>query len=74
MSFNFFLRYASAKSVAEGIYEAAKKRKTKVVLDSTASLGVTIYGLFPGSINSAVKKEARYYHYSLSLCTLCHVC
>lgn len=50
-------RYATAKSVAEGIYEAAKKKKTKVVLDSTASLGVTVYGLFPGTINSAVKKE-----------------
>lgn len=52
-------RYASAKSVAESIYEAAKKKKTKVVLDSTASFGVTVYGLFPGTINSAVKKEVR---------------
>ena len=29
------------------------------MLDSTASLGVTMYGLFPGTINSAVKKEMK---------------
>lgn len=52
-------KYSSAKSVAEQIYDAAKKRKTKAVLETVASLGVTIYGLFPGTINSAVKKEMK---------------
>ena len=41
------------------IIKAAEKKKKKFHLTSSGSLGSTMHGLFPGVVNSAVRKEMK---------------
>jgi len=52
-------KYMSAAKAAEKIIKAAQKKKKKYHLTSAGSLGTTMHGLFPGFINSAVRKEMK---------------
>jgi len=52
-------KYMPADKAAKMIIQAAEKKKKKFHLTSSGSLGSTMHGLFPGVVNSAVRKEMK---------------
>jgi len=52
-------KYMAADKAAQMIIKAADKKKKKFQLTSAGSVASTMHGLFPGLVNSAVRKEMK---------------